>query len=275
MSEAIWIIEDLGGNTGLAELAGAAMNLGANVKLMTPLAFKEFNPLKERGEIFFNGSINGAIRLKKLLKHGTRDRIFLTPENYKYFNYANAARHVMLNYPYRFTRFEHLEGDRLWEAFEKYGYEAKIFLKPNSGLKEFSGHFVDLQDLRQNIASGKKAFQDYEEFFNETIIISKPKELTGEWRFVCWRSEILSVSSYRYQGLDTFVGGAPDVAYDVCSDFLRSINYPDDFFTVDVCSVVGEGYKVVEMNAFSTSGFYACDPVPIAKKVMEEMKKCW
>lgn len=91
------------------------------------------------------------------------------------------------------------------------------------------------------------------------VLISTTKKIYEETRLLIGDSEILGASRYRVNGRF-----APDV--DVrpqCIEFVNKILRetqwrPDDLFCLDV-SLTDDGFKIIEVNSFSCSGWYAMD----------------
>jgi hypothetical protein len=104
---------------------------------------------------------------------------------------------------------------------------------------------------------------------DELVIISTPKNIIGEWRFICSEEKIIAVSSYKFHGLDTKIPSAPIKATNLVDKILKRGNMPDKVFSVDICQGQDEEFYLLEFNAFSTCGTYACNK----KAIIEEVTK--
>lgn len=142
--------------------------------------------------------------------------------------------------------------------FLKHG---SAFVRPDSYKKIFSGMTIH--------KDGKASFEDALSFYGvenpaTPVIISSVKEIVYEYRFICYADWVVTGCQYMKDGdllvtcaytQDAF--RAADLAIDALAEFLGV-----PFFVVDVGKYEGL-YGVVEINAFNTSGFYACSPHPI------------
>ena len=152
---------------------------------------------------------------------------------------------------------------RLYQFYGIFGKEAVIFIRPDTGDKTFKGGLLDLQD-------SEGFFNEFECYKHDLAIISTPKNMIGEWRFVCSRhKEIIAVSSYRYQGLCTRVPSAPPGATELCKEILEVGYYPNSVFCVDICQDTDGNFWLMELTSFSSAGLYATDKTKVVKRVSE------
>jgi hypothetical protein len=111
---------------------------------------------------------------------------------------------------------------------------------------------------------------------HELVLVSTPKKILGEWRFVVSKfKEIISYSTYQYQGQVTKVPGAPKGAIKLVEEMLQVGYYPDSVFVMDVCEDSDNNFWLLELNSFSSAGLYACDKAKIVKRVGEIAKQEW
>ena len=218
MSSVYWIIENLVKEPSFLELSEEAKKQGFPVQdIKGDFAHADISHYKDQC-VIFNGSIEMCKLVKNnLIANGNAPITYSTFENYlcsKYYGifgkYLFNDRYVMLPLSELNRNFYHFYG--------VYGKEAMLFIRPDSGDKVFKAGLFDLKDFED-------FYNQYKEFRNELVIVSTPKNLRGEWRFVCTRhKEILAVSSYRYQGLNTRVPSAPTKATKLCEEIL-SVGY--------------------------------------------------
>jgi len=182
-----------------------------------------------------------------------------TFENYKCSLYYPQIPKFIFNDRYVFIPFKDL-ARRKWDLYSWLGKESLIFIRPDSGEKDFPAELVDLQDI-------DKLVNNYD--CDGLAVVSSPKNLIGEWRFVVTKDEIISVSSYRYQGVYTTVPSAPVGATELVKKVLAKGIEPDKIFCVDVVQDMENEFWVMELTSFSSAGLYANDPIKIANKIKE------
>ena len=207
-------------------------------------------------EGFFIGSIEGcewmAANRPNVKQHATF-------ANYDCSAYYPQVQELLFNDDHIFLPFEDLKRKK-WQIYSWLGKESKVFLRPNSSKKEFTAEVVDIQDL--------DAFVDVFGY-DGLAVISSPKGVFGEWRFVVSGLDIIAVSSYRYQDVRTEVPSAPIGASKLAQKVLDRGISPDKIFCIDVVQDMNGGFWVMELTSFSSAGLYACD----VKKIAELLKR--
>jgi hypothetical protein len=142
---------------------------------------------------------------------------------------------------------------RKYFFYDLFGREANIFVRPDSGEKTFKAGLVDLQDF-------DSFYSQTADSRNDLVVVSSPKDLIGEWRFLCNdRKEILALSSYRYQGLLTRVPSAPPKAHSFVKEILDIGYFPDKVFCVDVAQAADGEFYLMELTSCSSAGLYSMD----------------
>lgn len=204
----------------------------------------------------FLGSIEGCNWMKE---NRPNVKFWSTFENYKCSVYYPQVQELLFNDKYAFIPFKDL-ARRKWDIYAWLGKESLVFIRPDSGEKDFPAELVDLQDIDKLVN-----IYDYEGL----AVVSTPKNSIGEWRFVVSLGRIHAVSSYKYQGILTCVPSAPQGAIDLVYKVLDKGIRPDKIFCVDVVQDTGGEFWVMELTSFSSAGLYACD----VKKIAELLKR--
>jgi hypothetical protein len=137
-----------------------------------------------------------------------------------------------------------------------------IFAKPLSGLKEFVGQVIDPSkgDDMFKITQGHVIDPD------TLCVVATPRKIQSEFRYVIADKKVVTGSEYRWDNvLDVRRDTLPEC--DVMAQKVADMEWQAD--TVYVCDVAMTelGAKVVELNAFSSSGLYACDTTKIVEAV--------
>jgi hypothetical protein len=139
----------------------------------------------------------------------------------------------------------------------------RAFIRPDSGLKVFTGVDVSLTQLRQEV----HALQQVSSLTDDTIIFVAPYRLIHtEYRVFIVNREVISASQYSFSGETS--GAVTQDVLDLAGVVAKHRWQIDVAYSCDI-AVTDEGLRVVELNAGSTSGFYACDAKKVIKAMME------
>lgn len=181
-------------------------------------------------------------------------------ENYKCSKYYTHFGRHLFNDNYALLSLSELYRQH-YNIWGNYGKEGLIFIRPDRGDKPFQAQLLDLLDV-------KRFVEKHEDIKHELVLVSTPKKIVGEWRFVVTKNkEILGYSLYSYQGQITKVPSAPIEAIDKCKEILKINYYPDDVFVVDICEDAAGDYWLLELNSFSSAGLYECNKQKIVEGV--------
>jgi len=268
MNNVKWIIEDLS-DTGFDELAKEVINQGMDCELVNTNEY----PIKLDIDRFSTKDdcvlIQSSFQFAEGILHhkSFKPGIFLTPNNYKCTKYYKHFGDYLFNNEYVIMTVK--ETERNIDFLEsKIGEKesGRIFIRPDSGLKPFSGMvFLNRQPYFEHDWSYVKINTNEDDL----LIISSPKSILSEWRFVVVNGEVITGSLYK---LD----------YDVCLEYadpdkdkhlyqfaqkMADIYQPDPAFTIDLVVDVKGNLKILEINSFSCAGLYACDKKIIVDRV--------
>lgn len=259
-----WIIENLVKEESFVELAAAVKNAGYPIKeLNGDFSADQIKEFKSGNHCVI---LNASIEMNKLVQSHLAKTCFpltfSTFKNYLCTEYYPIFGPKLFNDKYVLLPFSELKRQK-WFLYEVFGKDCMIFVRPDSGDKSFKAGLIDLQDF--------DAFCDQFSYLGkELVVISTPKNILGEWRFVVSRKkEIIAVSSYRYQGLITRVPSAPIEATKFCQEVLDMGYFPDSVFCIDVVQNYDKDCFLMELTSFSSAGLYACNKKAIVEKVSE------
>lgn len=148
-----------------------------------------------------------------------------------------------------------------------------LFIRPSSGHKTFTGkvfherHFESDWDWVQE-------FTDPESL----IIISSPKVIIGEWRFIVsgdkvvtgslYRQKIGCINSGKYREVD-LQNSKDKKAYDKACEIAALKYNPDPMYVIDICELESGEMRLIEIGSFSCAGLYDCN-IPI---IVDEAEK--
>lgn len=246
--------------------------------------------------VIFYGSINLACQLQRETPWVPGP--ILTKENYNFSAQVAHLEDAMLN---RFCRFmpygklkRHLLGhqmiinDLINYYMGKEEGHGKIFIRPDSGLKTFSGQAIDTSDIKSHLM-----YLDTRCKPETMVVASYAKPLDLEYRLVVAGNDVISGSKYKDNNIShleiTSSNEVPDNVIKFAEYCLGLTDWrPDPIFTMDIhLSREGyyapfdiedkelEGMCLIELNSFSTSGLYKCDPAPTIKRASEIAVQEW
>jgi len=259
-----WLIENFVGDNGYEDLIAEVRRQGMECIVLDVRNHFELRPgLITEGEcVVFQGSIQLFRKLKAEL--GAYPIGWMTDDNYLCSNYYPHVQKFLFNDWHVFTTVGGLKHNK-WNFYATFAKDAILYVRPNGGDKTFTGRLLDLQDFDNfwkdivhcNVTDDKAM-----------VVVSTPKNIRGEWRFICTKNkEILGVSLYKYNNQRTYVPSAPFKATKLVNEILENGWYPDPVFTVDICEDNDGNYWLMEMNSFTSAGTYAAPKNKIVEKV--------
>lgn len=133
------------------------------------------------------------------------------------------------------------------------GVNDTVFIRPDSGLKPFTAQLFDKANFHYNW-SWVEQFTDPESL----LVISSPKSIRGEWRFVVSEGRVIAGSQYELDGRFDCSPEFPATAMSLAEEAAK-LYQPDPIFVVDICLGWDWQYYVLEIGSFSCAGLYACD----------------
>lgn len=261
-----WIIENLTKEPSYLELSEAAKELGFDVQDIRG----DFN--KSDIAHYYNEQVlfSGCIEMSKLIGAQLREQdcypaTYATFENYLCTAYYPHFGEYLFNDNYVMVPLSELKR-RLYFFYGIFGKEGLLFMRPDNGDKPFKAGLFDIQEF-------DREYEQLTDYKDELVIISSPKNIRGEWRFlVTDRKEILAVSSYRFQGLLTKVPSAPPEATKLCKQILEVGYYPDGVFCIDIAQDNDGNCWLLELTSFSSAGLYAMEKRKVVEGIANYLK---
>ena len=229
----------------------------------------DFNPsgFEEDDCVIVQGSIQMAKNIASRLPKGCFPIAYSSWKNYLCSTYYPKFQPFLFNDYNEFTTLKNLKENK-FHFYEKFGKDALIFVRPDSGEKTFQAQLLDLQDFDRFWENGiQSSVVD-----NDIIIVSTPKKINGEFRIVCSKyngGEIIAASTYQYQGKRTQIPSIPNGAREKCKEILNVGWYPDSVFCIDIFQDGDNAFWLGELTSFSSAGLYMTNKVDIVKRVNE------
>ena len=230
--------------------------------------------------VFFYGSINFGRKLRNAWTPG----VYLNEKAYECTSYYPVIGDILLHYddfimlPYGVLK------EKKEDIFNLIG-NSEIFVRPNSGTKEFTGFVTTEQRFDDDVKLA--GFYDVEPEL--LCLISGSKNLKREYRFVIVNGNVISGSLYRdwtigYDDINSasyvmkwskHVDGPVDNqdAWKIAQEAANQYN-PDRAWTIDIAETDKE-CKVLEIGCFSCAGLYGNDLEVVVDEVSEAAEEEW
>lgn len=257
-----WIVENFSNGDDVKQLVNAIRELQYPLIYMDRKTGFEYQNINiENQKVIFMGSINMACLVKKHLSTCS-PVIFGEDEDFLCSSYYPNHLKYLFNDKHQFLTLKELKETK-WDIYAKFGKEALIFIRPDSGDKTFTGQLLDLQDFDKFGEDNVR----YNVSDDTIVVVSTPKNIIGEWRFIVSREKIISYSLYVYQKQRTHVYGAPRQAIDLVNDIIKNGKLPADICAVDIAQDSDLNCWLLEFNSFNSCGLYASKKHDIVKEV--------
>ena len=155
--------------------------------------------------------------------------------------------------------------------FKLFGKDNRLFVRPDSPYKEFTGHVFDKDKLE-----GQLKGLSYGELSPTLMtLVAKPKKILAEYRFYVCKDEVVTGSRYMLNGEHDEEKGYSGNALRLAREISEVGWRPSPIFVVDIGETEDGECKLLEINSFNCSGMYLCDLEKIVKKANEKALADW
>ncbi len=264
MPQANWLLESDRFDENLDRLKQSIEKSGSKYKTFDYIPFDDkqcesiTSLFPDREPVVFYGSLNAASRIRKHAKWVPG--VYCDLAQFECFNYYNHFGEFLLNSDYVMLSLGELERQH------SYLYSLlntdKLFIRPSSGFKTFDGSVV-----------AEKCFYDflkratfYENNLKDIIVISAAKDIVEEWRLIIVDNTVVSASQYKNEGMVKIKEGCPTEVIDFTNRIAKKWR-PESAYTMDICRRKDGPLRLIEINSFSCSGFYAAPTDTIVEAV--------
>jgi len=255
-----WIIENLVKEKSYLELAEAVSRSGHDLLQLNG----DYDPsLLATYQNRDNVLVVASIQMNQLIRETLPNaKLFSTRKNYLCSHYYPRLGQFLFNDQYVMLPLAEMVRQKNI-VYSWIGKENCVFIRPDDGNKTFAGQILEFDDV--------DAFQQINMPYNyDLAVVSTPKNVMGEWRFVVNRfGKILAQSCYRYRGLKNLSPTAPEEAVQVVKKILETGFYPDDIFCIDIAEGADHNYYLLELTAFSSAGLYGADKDAVVSGVVK------
>ena len=240
--------------------------------------------------VVFYGSLNFGKKLKNAWNPG----VYLDEKAFECTSYYPDLKDLLIHYndfimlPYGSLK------DRKEELFERFG--DTIFIRPNSGVKEFTGFVTAANRFEERIELA--GFYDVEP--DLLVLVSRAWDLEREWRFVIVDDKVVSGSLYRYWGetaedpksvdyvsshsssmhkelhpISAHRKGSENEAWQMAQIAAETATHGQRAWTIDICQTKQGLVRVLEIGCFSCAGMYKNDLREVIKEVSKVALNEW
>lgn len=212
--------------------------------------------------VVFHGSIGLATQLSEAPPW--RPTTFCTWDNYDCHVYYCRLAAYLLNADYVILPFGELQRRQEF-LFEAVGKDGGLFVRPNSVRKSFTGQATTAATLDGDI----EVMGFYDVPPEALVLVSSPKELTHEWRFVAADKQVVAGSQYKQNGVLSASPEFPTEARTLAEEVAGQAFQPDPVWTIDICRTAEGDYRLLEIGSVTCSDLYACDKQAVVEAVSE------
>lgn len=137
-----------------------------------------------------------------------------------------------------------------------------FFVRPDSPLKPFSGRLL----TRDQVSWEAIDYGFYYDDRDLVVVVSEPRSITAEWRYVVVDRRVVAGSAYAAQGRTALPDSPEGAPWRYAQEVASELAPPEDVYVLDVCEADGHLY-LLELNPFSGADLYACDPEAVVRAV--------
>jgi hypothetical protein len=254
MGNVTWILEsDVFPETHLP-VRDAIRRIGHSVVNWDDAWWNDGFPVDLTSPIVFHGSLGNAALITERLNW--RPGSFCPVDAFRCSTWYESARPWLLH-----SNWHILPANAAGVA-KLVGSSSKLFVRPDSPLKPFSGRIVDVESLTLSQLDHGFYYDD------ETIpvVVAPVCQIGSEWRFIVVRGTVIAGSSYDPSTRKPQSAGLCSTSSQFAAQVASAIPAPADVYVLDVCECAGE-YRLLELNPFGGADLYLADPDAIIEAV--------
>ena len=229
-------------------------NFSLNNKVVDGNGMPTNSSFKDDDCVIFQGSIQLALWIKR--NKPWIPGVWLDADKLKCTYYYSHLGEFLFNEDYEFTTVGEYKRKYL-HYFAKYGKDDCLFVRPNSGLKSFTGQLF----YKERHATDWAYFNQCSSA-EDIVVVSSPKVTGTEYRVVIANGEPITASMYYFDGKSKQLPGAPKEVYEFAEKVATVIDREmglAPMYVVDVVVCGGQAPKLMEVNCFNCAGLYECD----------------
>lgn len=264
--KAKWLISNLGKDVQIQALNYAVQETGRESKIITLGDIAEMieTESQEKDCVVVCGSIWGNKALQQArpswIGNFHNKKQFCCSSYYSYWGKYLTQQH------YCMLPLSEVIRKKDW-LYETFGKDGLVFIRPDSGEKEFNGELVHKEMFNY---WQECVFNNPESTPDIICVVAKPVEILKEIRFVIADNKVVTGSFYRiakhlhYASLD-------EDSWTECLDFINAILAENvhklpPYFVLDI-AIEPDKMSILEAGCFCCAGLYECDRKKIAESI--------
>lgn len=253
--------------TGRPGLADALAAQGNETFLMdySPMELPGNLPTWEGECVVAYGSVQMVRKVMKARAGSWQPGSFFRPERLSYSAWSPFLGDLMLNDDFVILPY----GEFKRRGLASWGGAA--FIRPDAVTKSFTGFVISENDFEHEVNSLECISHVQPE---EMVVIARPKEILGEFRFVIADGKVVTGSAYSWDRKFDVRSDVDPACWEIAEEIAERPWQADRAYICDV-ALTHRGPRLLELNALSCSGLYACDTTLVAKAVSEAALREW
>jgi len=282
MDKICWLVDELlserAYETGYPSIGDVAKELGHRVYKTKYVPFSNQPdtevPFEDGACVVTHGTVQFCKQIEKYYGGMWQPTMYFNANVKSFVKFAVHIGEDLLNSDYVILPYG--EMIRRWSDTESF-YNSAMFIKPESGMKEFTGQVIHSETLEDDL---KKLSPHAPIDLDTLCVLADAKDILAEFRYVICEGKVITGSEYRW---DNILDVRRDT-HPICDAMAKKIAdaewQADTVYVCDVALVDSQPYaggtkeaKVVELNAFSSSGLYACDTYKIVEAVSKAAER--
>ena len=220
MSRMLWLLEPDVFDAGTHPLRAAAVDAGHRVKLWDDEWWNTDRFPSLDGPVVFHGSLGNAARIAKLGRW--TPGAYCNAEGFRCSAWYSAAGEWLVHEEYASTTVAALVERPGEVARHLVDADGKVFVRPDSPLKPFSGRVVSLEGL-------KPADLDHGFYYDDLelpVVVTKTQSLGAEYRFVIARKAVVTGCRYEADGRSAAGTEVPQEVSDLAGVIATTLRLP-------------------------------------------------
>lgn len=142
------------------------------------------------------------------------------------------------------------------------GCPERVFVRPDSPLKPFSGRVVATSGLTLRHLDHGYYYDDAD----LPVVVAPLRQVGAEWRYVVVDGCVVAGSAYLADGRNAPPDEPDGAPWRKASEIAAALPPPERVYVLDLCESQGDLW-LLELNPFAGADLYACDPHAVVAAV--------
>ena len=217
------------------------------------------------GPVIFHGSLGNAALVEK--RGDIRPGAYCPVPAFHCTAWYPHAERCLLHKRWRATTAAELVANPS-EIAKSIACEDRIFVRPDSPLKPFSGRVLNVDQI--SLRSLDHGF--YYEDENLPIIVAPVVDVVKEWRFVIVDQVVVAGCRYDADSRFGTIEKVDPMVRQFAEETADLLPPPSSVYVLDVCESDGQ-HHLIELNPFGGADLYTCDADAIVRAISQFASK--